>query len=181
MEILVCIKRYVLAGSTFVLNDDSTEIDAKNLGYTLAPHEEVAVEQAIRFVEEFGGSTTVLSLSQSDVEEQLREQLAIGADRGIILATDGSEWDPQATAGLGEVLPADNLRPVEPADDRTQHKQLEEPVQHAGNSTAVWADPFPGVRMRDTIATCGTTPRRSRSVMTVAPSACCSLRVRVRD
>ena len=93
MEILVCVKRYILAGSTFVLNEDSTEIDAKHLGYTLAPHEEVAVEQAIRFVEEFGGSTTVLSLGQPEVEEQLREQLAIGADRGIILATDGSEWD----------------------------------------------------------------------------------------
>lgn len=99
MEILVCVKRYVLAGSTFVLNEDSTEIDTKHLGYTLAPHEEVAVEQAIRFVEEFGGSTTVLSLGQPEVEEQLREQLAIGADRGIILATDGTEWDAQATAG----------------------------------------------------------------------------------
>lgn len=98
MEILVCIKRYVLAGSEFVLTPDQTEIDAKNLGYTLAPHEEVAVEQAIRFVEEFGGSTTVLSLGVPEAEEQMREQMAIGADRGILLATDGSEWDPQATA-----------------------------------------------------------------------------------
>lgn len=98
MEILVCIKRYVLAGSEFVLTPDQTEIDTKNLGYTLAPHEEVAVEQAIRFVEEFGGSTTVLSLGVPEAEEQMREQMAIGADRGILLATDGSEWDPQATA-----------------------------------------------------------------------------------
>lgn len=98
MEILVCIKRYILAGSEFVLTPDGTEIDARQLGYTLAPHEEVAVEQAIRFVEEFGGSTTVLSLGVPEAEEQMREQMAIGADRGILLATDGSEWDPQATA-----------------------------------------------------------------------------------
>jgi len=98
MEILVCIKRYILAGSQFELTADQTEIDAKHLGYTLAPHEEVAVEQAIRFVEEFGGSTTVLSLGVPEAEEQMREQMAIGADRGILLATDGSEWDPQATA-----------------------------------------------------------------------------------
>ncbi|MHB0928867.1 MAG: electron transfer flavoprotein subunit beta/FixA family protein [Candidatus Nanopelagicales bacterium] len=99
MEILVCIKRYVLAGSEFVLTPDAMEIDAKNLGYTMAPHEEVAVEQAIRFVEQFGGSTTVLSLGVPEAEEQMREQMAIGADRGILLATDGGEWDPQATAG----------------------------------------------------------------------------------
>ena len=98
MEILVCIKRYILAGSQFVLTPDETEIDARQLGYTLAPHEEVAVEQAIRFVEEFGGSTTVLSLGVPEAEEQMREQLAIGADRGILLATDGGEWDAQATA-----------------------------------------------------------------------------------
>lgn len=98
MEILVCIKRYILAGSQFELTADQTEIDAGHLGYTLAPHEEVAVEQAIRFVEEFGGSTTVLSLGVPEAEEQMREQMAIGADRGILLATDGSEWDPQATA-----------------------------------------------------------------------------------
>ncbi len=98
MEILVCIKRYILAGSEFVLTADGTEIDARQLGYTLAPHEEVAVEQAIRFVEEFGGSTTVLSLGVPEDEEQMREQMAIGADRGLLLATDGSEWDPQATA-----------------------------------------------------------------------------------
>ena len=98
MEILVCIKRYVLAGSEFVLTPDQTEIDARQLGYTLAPHEEVAVEQAIRFVEEFGGSTTVLSLGVPDAEEQMREQMAIGADKGLLLATDGSEWDAQATA-----------------------------------------------------------------------------------
>jgi electron transfer flavoprotein beta subunit len=98
MEILVCIKRYILAGSQFELTPDQTEIEAKHLGYTLAPHEEVAVEQAIRFVEGFGGSTTVLSLGVPEAEEQMREQMAIGADRGILLATDGGEWDPQATA-----------------------------------------------------------------------------------
>jgi electron transfer flavoprotein beta subunit len=31
--------------------------------------------------------------------EQVRDSLAAGADRGVLLATDGEEWDPQATAG----------------------------------------------------------------------------------
>jgi electron transfer flavoprotein beta subunit len=42
---------------------------------------------------------TVLTLGPPEAEEQVRDSLAAGADRGILLATDGEEWDPQATAG----------------------------------------------------------------------------------
>jgi electron transfer flavoprotein beta subunit len=40
----------------------------------------------------------VLTLGPPEAEEQLRDLMAIGIDRGIHLVTDGGEWDPQATA-----------------------------------------------------------------------------------
>ena len=40
----------------------------------------------------------MLTLGPAEAEEQIRETLAIGAERGILLATDGEEWDPHATA-----------------------------------------------------------------------------------
>ena len=40
----------------------------------------------------------MLTLGPPEAEEQIREMLALGADRGILLETDGAEWDPQATA-----------------------------------------------------------------------------------
>lgn len=98
MEVLVCIKRVILAGNTFTLNDDKTDVDTRHLGYTLSPHEESAVEAAVRLNEEFGGTTTLLTLGHVESEEQIRSQMAIGPDRAILLETDGSEWDPQATA-----------------------------------------------------------------------------------
>jgi electron transfer flavoprotein beta subunit len=57
------------------------------------------VEQAVQLVEQHGGEVTVLTLGPAEAEEQVRDSLAAGADRGILLATDGQEWDPQATAG----------------------------------------------------------------------------------
>ena len=40
----------------------------------------------------------MLTLGPAEAEEQIRDSLAIGGDRGDPLVTDGEEWDPQATA-----------------------------------------------------------------------------------
>jgi electron transfer flavoprotein beta subunit len=98
MDVLVCIKRVPMSGGRFILTEDEQDIETKRLGFTISPHEECAVEEAVRLVEKHGGSVTVLTLGVPEAAEQIREQMAIGADRGLLLETDGSEWDPQATA-----------------------------------------------------------------------------------
>jgi electron transfer flavoprotein beta subunit len=97
-----------MVGAALILTDDGTELDTRRLGFQLSPHEENAVEAAVQLVEKHGGSVTLLAMGTAESEEQLREQLAIGADRAIIALTDGSEPDPQATAaGLLEAIRAD--------------------------------------------------------------------------
>jgi electron transfer flavoprotein beta subunit len=81
-----------------VLTPDEQAIETRHLGFTISPHEECGVVVAVRIVERHGGETTVLTLGSAEAEDQIRDSLAIGADRGILLATDGEEWDPQATA-----------------------------------------------------------------------------------
>jgi len=98
MDVLVCLKRVPIAGGTFLLTPDSRDIETKYLGFGISPHEENAVEAGVQLVEQMGGSLTLLTLGPSAAEEQLRAQLAIGASRGILLETDGEDWDPQATA-----------------------------------------------------------------------------------
>ena len=98
MNVLVCVKRVPLTGGKIVLTEDERAISTRHLGFTVTPHEECGAEEAVRLVEALGGSSTVLTLGPPEAEEQLRDMMAIGVDRGIHLITDGSEWDPQATA-----------------------------------------------------------------------------------
>jgi electron transfer flavoprotein beta subunit len=98
VNVLVCVKRVPMTGGKIVLTPDEQEIETRHLGFTISPHEECGVEEAVRLVEAHGGESVVLTLGPPEAEEQLRDCMAIGADRAIHLVTDGEEWDPQATA-----------------------------------------------------------------------------------
>ena len=98
MNVLVCVKRVPLTGGKIVLTADDRALETRHLGFTVSPHEECGVEEAVRIVEREGGEVVVLTLGPPEAEEQLRDALALGADRGVLLPTDGSDWDPEATA-----------------------------------------------------------------------------------
>jgi electron transfer flavoprotein beta subunit len=108
VNVVVCVKRVPLTGGKMVLTGDERAIETRHLGFTISPHEECGVEEAVRIVEAGGGSVTVVTLGPPEAEEQLRDALALGADRAILLETDGSDWDPEATAAaLTEVIAAE--------------------------------------------------------------------------
>lgn len=108
MRILVCVKRVPMTGGRIVLTEDASAIETRHLGFTISPHEECGVEEAIRLVEAHGGESVVLTLGPPEAEEQLRDAMALGIDRAIHLVTDGGEWDPQATASaIVEAIRAD--------------------------------------------------------------------------
>ena len=98
MRLLVCVKRVPITGGRIVLTDDAQEIDVKHLGFTISPHEECGVEEAVRLIEAHSGESVVLTLGPGEAEEQLRDAMALGIDRTIHLVTGGEEWDGQATA-----------------------------------------------------------------------------------
>jgi electron transfer flavoprotein beta subunit len=98
MNILVCVKRIPDTGARIEVTSDGKDIETKNLGFTISPHEECAVEEAVQIIEKFGGTATVLALGRPDAEEQLRDSIARGLDSGILLQTGGEEWDAIQTA-----------------------------------------------------------------------------------
>jgi electron transfer flavoprotein beta subunit len=97
VNVLVCVKRVPMTGGTIVLTPDEQAIETRHLGFTISPHEECGVEEAVRLIEAQGGESVVLSLGPADAEEQLRDAMALGIDRAVLLQTD-EEFDGQATA-----------------------------------------------------------------------------------
>jgi electron transfer flavoprotein beta subunit len=98
VEICVCVKRVPMVGGAIMVTPDGLEVDVTMSGFTVSPHEECAVEEAVQITERLGGSVAVLTLGPPEAAGQLRDMLALGASRGILLQTDGAEWGPDATA-----------------------------------------------------------------------------------
>jgi electron transfer flavoprotein beta subunit len=98
MDVLACLKRVPDTGAKIVLTDDQQSIDTAHLGFTMSPHEECAVEEAVQLTEDDDGEATALTLGPEDADEQIRTALAMQADEGVVLETDGNEWSPRNTA-----------------------------------------------------------------------------------
>jgi len=112
MRILVCVKRVPAPGSKINVTADGQDVDAANLGFTMSPHEECAVEAAAQLIEQHGGEATVLTLGAPEAEEQARYAVSVGIQRAVLLPTNDGEWDPQRTAqaitsAIGELEAAD--------------------------------------------------------------------------
>jgi len=116
VRVLVCVKRVPAPGARITLTADHSAIDVKNLGFTTSPHEECAVEEAIRLVEQHGGEATVLTLGPAEAEEQLRYAVSVGITKAVHVShpslVDQADWDPQATAAAL----ADAIAALEAAD-----------------------------------------------------------------
>jgi len=108
MRIAVCVKRVPITGGRIVLTADAQAIDTQHLGFTISPHEECGVEEAVRLIEANKGESVVLTLGPAEAVEQLRDAMALGIDRAIHLRTYGRDWDGEATAAaLVEAIRAD--------------------------------------------------------------------------
>jgi len=98
MRILVCVKRVPAPGARINVTADGMAVDSAHLGFTTSPHEECAVEEAVRLVGEHGGEVTVMTLGPAAAEEQLRYAASVGADRFVLVPISEVDWDPQRTA-----------------------------------------------------------------------------------
>jgi len=99
MNIVACIKRVPTTDLQPKVAADGTHLDTSSVQYMISFYDEIAVEEAIRTKEKHGGEVTVLTIGPAEASKEIRECLAKGADKGVIL-TDGdwSSRDNHATA-----------------------------------------------------------------------------------
>ena len=98
MKILVPVKRVVDYNVKVRPLPDQSDVDLNNVKMSVNPFCEIAVEEAVRLKEKGAASEIiVITVGQSDSQEQLRACLALGADRAILVETQ-SLLEPLAIA-----------------------------------------------------------------------------------
>lgn len=96
MKIYVCIKHVPdTAANIKVVKETSFDETVK---FVLNPYDEFAVEEAVQTVKKFGGEVVIVTIGKAAAANTLRSALAVGADRGILVNTDGKALDSIQTA-----------------------------------------------------------------------------------
>ncbi|HTR61100.1 MAG TPA: electron transfer flavoprotein subunit beta/FixA family protein, partial [Candidatus Binataceae bacterium] len=90
MKILVPIKRVPDPATTIRVLPDGSGIATDNVKWVINPFDEIAIEEALRIKEKQQGEVVLVTVGQSTWQEQLRTGLAMGADRAILVKTDGA-------------------------------------------------------------------------------------------
>ena len=92
-KILVPIKRVPDYATKIKIASDAKSVQTEGVKWIINPFDEIAVEEALRIKEKFAGKQEieiiVLSIGQETIGEQIRYALAMGADRGILVSSDG--------------------------------------------------------------------------------------------
>ena len=100
MKILVPVKRVVDYNVKIRVKGDGSGVELANVKMSMNPFDEIAVEEAIRLKEKgIATEVIVVSIGGKPVEETLRTALAVGADRAIVVSTEG-RIEPLAAAKL---------------------------------------------------------------------------------
>jgi len=100
MKILVPVKRVVDYNVKIRVKPDGSGVELANIKMSMNPFDEIAVEEAIR-LKEAGKATEIVAVSigPAQASETIRTALAMGADRGILVKSEGTV-EPLAVAKI---------------------------------------------------------------------------------
>ena len=86
MKILVPVKRVVDYNVKVRVKSDNSGVELDNVKMSMNPFDEIAVEEALRLKEKgFATEVIAISIGVSQVQETIRNALAMGADSGIFV------------------------------------------------------------------------------------------------
>jgi len=97
MNVAVCMKQTFDTEAKIVL-DAGGAIESQGVNLIINPYDEYALEEALRITEASGGEVTVVSVGGPQVRESLRQALAMGVDRAVLVDPEMEELDESGTA-----------------------------------------------------------------------------------
>ncbi|NHK26551.1 electron transfer flavoprotein subunit beta/FixA family protein [Parvularcula flava] len=88
MKVLVPVKRVIDYNVKVRVKPDQSDVDLANVKMSMNPFDEIAVEEAVR-LKEAGTAEEVIAVTigPEKAQDQLRQALAMGADRAILIET----------------------------------------------------------------------------------------------
>lgn len=90
-KILVGLKRVVDYNVRVRVKSDGSGVETDGVKMSINPFDEIALEEALRIKESGQASEViVISVGSGDAQQQLRTGLAMGADRAILVESEGS-------------------------------------------------------------------------------------------
>ena len=100
MKILVPVKRVVDYNVKVRVKKDETDVELDNVKMSMNPFDEIAVEEALRLKEKGVASEIIaISIGLPEVQETIRNALAMGADSGIFVNCT-SKLEPLSVAKI---------------------------------------------------------------------------------
>ena len=104
LKVFVAVKRVVDYNVKVRVKVDESGVETANVKMSMNPFDEIAVEEAIR-LKEIGivGEIIAIAMGSTACQETLRNALALGADRAILIQTE-QELQPLAVAKLLKAL-----------------------------------------------------------------------------
>ncbi len=100
MNIAVCVKQTADTESIPKLSSDQSHVSDEGVVWIINPHDESAIEIAIRLRDQFDGTATLFSLGPDRVESALRQGLSMGADEAVHLLSDAMPLDQKNIAEI---------------------------------------------------------------------------------
>ena len=89
LKVLVPVKRVVDYNVKVRVKSDNSGVELDNVKMSMNPFDEIAVEEALRLKEKgMVEEVIAISIGSSQVQETIRNALAMGADSGIFVETN---------------------------------------------------------------------------------------------
>src|ERR1035437_8299404 len=108
MKIAVCVSHVPDTATKIKIGPDGKSIDPAGVTYIINPYDEFAVEEALKTKEQTGSEVVLISVGGDANKETIRKGLAMGADQGALLKSEGSYDSLSVAHALAAEIKAQN-------------------------------------------------------------------------